>query len=146
MRATNATTASITTVSWSTWKPRRSSNSPKLTQSQPWRPGKSGPSSLSRRSLRTKKKRTKEAVAAPIATQSPRRASTPYIPSEKRMLLSTRKFWIGIIPRPPHHSGEQGIGNTEQEGGALLVFHVPCCLFRPPSFALLAAGQDDRAD
>src|SRR4030067_1123636 len=75
-----------------------------------------------------------------------RRASTPYIPSEKRMLLSTRKFWIGIIPRPPHHSGEQGIGNTEQEGGALRVFHVPCCLFRPPSFALLAAGQDDRAD
>src|SRR3990170_1095339 len=75
-----------------------------------------------------------------------RRASTPYIPSEKRMLLSTRKFSIGIISPPPHHSGEQGTGNTEHDGGALLVFHVPWRLFRPPSFALLAAGKDDRAD
>src|SRR3990170_4196463 len=62
------------------------------------------------------------------------------------MLLSTRKFSIGIISPPPHHSGEQGTWNTEQEGGALLVFHVPWRLFRPPSFALLAAGKDDRAD
>src|SRR3990172_8171243 len=55
------------------------------------------------------------------------------------MLLSTRKFWIGIIPRPPHHAGEQGTGNREQRG---FVFHVPCYLFLPSSFALLATGKD----
>src|SRR3972149_10611789 len=72
-----------------------------------------------------------------------RRASTPYIPSEKRMLLSTRKFWIGIIPRPPHHR-EAGRGKRKGAGARPSLDLLPSS--SPPSFALLAAGKDDGPD
>src|SRR3990172_9486676 len=58
------------------------------------------------------------------------------------MLLSTRKFWIGIMPRPPHHreaERRKRKGDTSPS-----IFHLPSS--SPPSFALLAAGHDNRAD
>src|SRR3972149_4752554 len=84
-----------------------------------------------------------------------RRARTPYIPREKRMVLSTRKPLIGII-RPPLHPQQPGTWNMEQDRPSspcswFLVpcswFLVPCSWFLVPcswpSFPLLAAGQDD---
>src|SRR3990172_7140226 len=59
------------------------------------------------------------------------------------MLLSTRKFSMGITAAPPPGPGE---GGRRKREGRLFpsTFLLPSS--SPPSFALLAAGQDDRAD
>src|SRR3989304_5904733 len=65
------------------------------------------------------------------------------MPSEKRMLLSTRKFWSGIIPRPPHQR-EAGRGKRKGAGGRPSFDLLPSSL--RTSFALLATGKDDGPD
>src|SRR3990172_5841271 len=59
------------------------------------------------------------------------------------MLLSTRKFWSGIIPRPPHQ-WEAGRGKRKGAGARPSFDLLPFSLLT--LFALLATGKDDGAD
>src|SRR3989304_7415980 len=59
------------------------------------------------------------------------------------MLLSTRKFWIGIIPRPPN---PREAGRGKRKGAGARPSFDPLPSSRRPSFALLTAGKDDRPD
>src|SRR3989304_605102 len=59
------------------------------------------------------------------------------------MLLSTRKFWSGIIPRPLHRR-EAGRGKRKGVGARPSFDLLPSS--RRTSFALLATGKDNGAD
>src|SRR3990170_8231483 len=68
-----------------------------------------------------------------------RRARTPYIPREKRMVLSTRKPLMGITPTPPPRLREEGRRKEEGEPQPSSFDPLPSS----SSFPLFAAGQDD---